>query len=174
MTVRKIITFPDPILRKQTRKIIHFSPELQYLISDMIETMRKTHGVGLAAPQIGVDKQLIVVEYSSDIGLTNEITKAPDLYVMINPEISNRSSKQVMGIEACLSIPGLCGEVSRHESIRVKGLDRQGYPIEQRADGWLARIFQHEIDHIHGVLYTDCATQVWRVRDKNEALSQAI
>jgi peptide deformylase len=174
MTVRKIVTFPAPILRTQTRKVIHFSPELQYLISDMIETMRKTHGVGLAAPQIGVDKQLIVVEYSSDIEPSDEIPKAPYLYVMINPEISDRSSDQVKGIEACLSIPGLCGEVERHESIRVKGLDRQGHAIEQNADGWLARIFQHEIDHLHGVLYTDRATKVWRVRDKIEEFSQAI
>jgi len=171
MTVLKIVTLPDPILRTQARKVISFTPGLQYLISDMIETMRVAHGVGLAAPQVGIDKQIIVVEYSEENEHANRISKSPKLFVVINPEIFHHSSRMVIGREACLSIPGFSGEVNRHQFIRIKGLSCNERPFQLKATGWLARIFQHEVDHIHGMLYTDCATRVWRIQDKEQPFS---
>ena len=106
MTVRKIITVPDLILRSQARKVMSFTPELQYFISDMIETMQVGHGVGLAAPQVGIDKQIIVVEYSEENEHANKISRSPKFFVVINPEIFHRSSRMVIGRETCLSIPG--------------------------------------------------------------------
>lgn len=174
MTIRKIITVPDPILRTQARKIRSFTPELQYFISDLIETMRMAHGVGLAAPQVGIDKQVIVVEYSEEDKQVEGLNKSPKLYVVINPEIFHRSSEEITGKEACLSVPGFIGEVNRHQLVTVKGLNRHGRPFRLKARGWLARIFQHEIDHIHGRLYTDCASKVWRIRAKDEEFSLVI
>jgi len=174
MTVRKIITIPDLILRSQARKVMSFTPELQYFISDMIETMHVGHGVGLAAPQVGIDKQIIVVEYSEENEHANKISRSPKFFVVINPEIFHRSSRMVIGREACLSIPGFSGEVHRHQFISIKGLSRYGQPFQLKASGWLARIFQHEVDHIHGILYTDCATLVWRIQDREDQFSLVI
>ena len=131
----------------------------------MIDTMRDTPGVGLAAPQVGISERLIVVEYAEQPkeaeGEEHEEAK-PKLYVMINPEIVKASEETVMGIEGCLSIPGLVGEVERFSEIQIKGLNRRGQPMKVKAKGWLARIFQHEIDHINGVVFTQRATKVWK------------
>jgi peptide deformylase len=161
MSVREIIYTPDPVLRRKARKITTIDKDLQGLIDDMIETMREAPGVGLAAPQIGVSQRLIVVEYGSD-----EDEEAPKkLFVLINPEILETSEETDEGIEACLSIPRMAGEVERHQRIVVRGLNRHGKPIKIKLRGWLARIFQHEIDHLEGVLFTDRASRVWRVSD---------
>jgi peptide deformylase len=173
MTIRNLITIPDPILGIRARKINNFTAELQYLISDMIETMATYRGVGLAAPQVGIDKQLIVVEYT-DQGHRADPPASQKLYVVINPVIFNPSKEKVPGKEACLSIPGFCGEVDRHQQVMVKGYNRHGRPFRMKVCGWLARIFQHEIDHLHGILYTDIATQVWRTRFENFEFTLAI
>jgi peptide deformylase len=89
----------------------------------------------------------------------------PKLYLVINPEIQRSSREMVMGVEGCLSIPGLAGEVNRHETITVKGQSRRGQPLKLKASGWLARIFQHEVDHLDGVLFTDRAEQIWKLED---------
>jgi peptide deformylase len=168
MALRQIITLPDPILRRKAKPVTKFDRELQTLIDDMIETMREAPGVGLAAPQVDVSQQLIVVEYAEEEdepvpeGEEPPPPKPKKLFVMINPEIVRTSEEKVIGIEGCLSIPGLHGEVERHQMIRVRGLNRHGHPMKLRVDGWMARIFQHEIDHINGVLFTDRATRVWR------------
>jgi len=159
MTLREIVTLPDPILRRKARTVTRFDAELQSLIDDMIETMRVAPGVGLAAPQVGVSDRLIVVEYPED----DEQEDAPrKLFVVINPEIKEISDETEMGIEGCLSIPSLHGEVERALAVTVKGQTRRGQPVKIKAKGWLARIFQHEIDHLNGVVFTDRATKVWK------------
>ena len=93
---------------------------------------------------------------------------AKKLYVLVNPEIVEKSEELVLGIEGCLSVPELVGEVERHEKITVKALNRHGHPIKIKAEGWLARIFQHEIDHLEGIIYTDRTDKVWKPRDDEE------
>ncbi len=159
MTLRQIITLPDPILRRKARTISQFDQELQTLVDDMIETMRQAPGVGLAAPQVGISDRLIVVEYPEN----DEQEDSPKkLYVVVNPEIKESSTDSELGIEGCLSIPGLHGEVERSLMVTVKGLTRRGQAVKIKATGWLARIFQHEIDHLEGVVFTDRATRVWK------------
>jgi peptide deformylase len=176
MTLREIVTLPEPVLRRKAKPITKFDKKLQTLIDDMVETMREAPGVGLAAPQVNVSEQLIVVEYSEDDdeeedeieGTEEKPPKPKKLYVMLNPEIVKASEEKVNGIEGCLSIPGLLGEVERHEAIQVKGLNRYGKPQKLKLDGWMARIFQHEIDHLNGVLFTDLATRVWKPTAEEE------
>jgi peptide deformylase len=159
MTHREIVTLPDPILRRNARTITRFDTELQSVIEDMIETLREAPGVGLAAPQIGISDRLIVVEYPEDDELEGSPKK---LYIVANPEIKEISAETVMGIEGCLSIPYLHGEVERALAVTVKGQTRRGQPIKIKAKDWLARIFQHEIDHLNGIVFTDRATKVWK------------
>lgn len=160
MSVREIVLNPDPVLRRKAHKITEFDRDLQTLVNDMVDTLRDAPGVGLAAPQIGVSSRLIVVEYGEEDDEKEEAPKK--LYIVINPEIVKPSEEMVEGVEGCLSVPGLCGVVDRHQSIMVKGFNRQGKPIRIKAKDWLARIFQHEIDHLDGVLYTDRASRVWQ------------
>lgn len=160
MALRPILTIPNPILRHKARAVGRFDAELQTLINDMIETMRAAPGVGLAAPQVGVLERVIVVEYAED---DEQEDSPPRLYVVVNPEIKVTSRETETGIEGCLSIPGLQGEVERARQILVRGLNRHGHPLRIKAQGWLARIFQHEVDHLNGILYTDRATRIWKV-----------
>jgi len=163
MALRQIVNLPEPILRRKTKPVTKFDKDLQILIDDMIETMREAPGVGLAAPQINISQQLAVVEYAESEEEDNEDAppKPKKLFVLINPEITKASEEKVIGVEGCLSIPGLLGEVERHESVQVKALNRHGNPVKLKVEGWMARIFQHEIDHLNGVLVTDRATEVW-------------
>ena len=164
MSVLPIVTIPDRGLREKNRPVSKFDADLQKLIDDMIETMREADGVGLAAPQIGQPLQLAVIWTAPDIDDDgNELEDTRELYVIVNPEIYWRSRETIKGIEGCLSIPGYVGEVERAESIRVRGLDRHGRKFQQRFDDWTARIFQHEIDHLNGVLYIDKLTGPERI-----------
>lgn len=158
MALKEIITFPHPVLRVKGKSVKTFDKDLQQTIDDMIETMREAPGVGLAAPQIGLSMQLAVVEFGDE----DDESVPKKLFVVINPEIVNKSEEMVPAVEACLSVPGLAGEVERHESIMVKALNRHGQPIKIKAEGWLARIFQHEIDHLNGVLYIDRTDKIFR------------
>jgi len=158
MAIREVISVPHPTLRTKAEKITTFDEELQGLIDDMVETMHEESGAGLAAPQVGVSKRVILVEFGDE---ENETTP-PTLYIVINPRITKVSPETVSGAEGCLSIPGLMGEVERPYSITIEGKNRQGDPFKMKAQGWLARIFQHEVDHLNGVLYTDRATEVWK------------
>jgi peptide deformylase len=135
------------------------------LINEMVETMREAPGVGLAAPQVGVSSRIVVVEFGDE-----EDEDAPKkLYALINPEFVEMSEdEKVTGLEGCLSIPRLVGEVERCQRVVVKALNRHGKPVKLKAEGWLARILQHEIDHLDGVLYTDRATRVWQPREDEE------
>lgn len=157
MTAREIIFVPHPTLRKKSAKVSDFGPDLQQLIEDMIETLHENSGAGLAAPQVNVSQRVILVEFGTE---ENEEIP-PTLYVTINPRVTRFSQKIVTGAEGCLSIPGLMGEVERADEIVVEGQDRFGEPLKMRLQGWIARIFQHEIDHVNGILYTDRATSVW-------------
>ena len=171
MALRTIVTLPDPVLRRKARPVTNFDKNLQTLIDDMIETMRDAPGVGLAAPQVGVSERVIVVEYAEpEEGEEGEEPREvePKLYVMVNPEIVKASPETEIGVEGCLSIPALVGEVERTYEVRIKGLNRRGQPMKVKAEGWLARIFQHEIDHINGVLFIDRATKIWQPEEPVE------
>ena len=177
MTILEIITPENPILRRKAKKVEQVTPAMQTLIDDMIATMREAPGVGLAAPQVARSVRLFVAEYAeepSEDGKSGSATPAegdapppkPKLYVFINPEIVRASEEKAEGAEGCLSIPGYAGTVERHEAVTVKGLNRRGQPVKVKAKGWLARIFQHEIDHLDGVLFIDRASRVWKVEDE--------
>jgi peptide deformylase len=162
MAARDIMIVPHPVLRKKALKVSDFGSELQELIEDMIDTLHENSGAGLAAPQVDVSQQVILVEYGSD-----DDEEAPrTLYVTVNPRITRFSRESVTGAEGCLSIPGLMGEVERAETVTVEGQDRYGKTIKLKLTGWIARIFQHEIDHLNGVLYTDRTSTVWET-DEN-------
>ena len=158
MTLRKITTFPEEVLRKDAEPVEVFDDDLAKLIDDMVDTMREAPGVGLAAPQIGISKRIIVVEFGDE----EDDSVPKQLYIMINPEIIKESKDKVPGIEGCLSVPGVVGKVNRSRAVTVRGQNIHGKPVKIRAQGWLARIFQHEIDHINGVLYTDRADDIWK------------
>jgi len=124
----------------------------------MVETMRNAPGVGLAAPQIGILEQIVVIEFGDE-----EDEEAPKkLYTVVNPEITRMSNEKLMGVEGCLSVPGVVGDVERSLSIVVKGQNRNGQKVKYKLSGWVARIFQHEIDHLTGVLFTDLAESLWQ------------
>lgn len=158
MAVREVICVPHPTLRTKAEEVTAFDQGLEDLMDDMVETMHQESGVGLAAPQVNVSKRVIVVEFGSEEDETIPTT----LYKVVNPEITKFSQDIVSGSEGCLSIPGLMGDVERSRSITIQGKTDQGEPFKMKAEGWLARIFQHEVDHLNGVLYTDRATEVWK------------
>jgi len=169
MALRKIVTLPDPVLKRKAHTVNKFDKNLQTLLDDMVETMRDAPGVGLAAPQIGLSERIIVIEYY-EREEEEEVEDAPKkVWALINPEITKTSEERLIGVEGCLSIPGLIGEVERHAEVHVKGLNRHGKPTKVKAKGWLARIFQHEIDHLNGVLFTERATSLWKPQQEVDA-----
>ncbi|KAB2904488.1 MAG: peptide deformylase [Anaerolineae bacterium] len=170
MAIREIITPSNEILRKKAHKVTNFKdPKLQTLIDDMVDTMLDAPGVGLAAPQVAVSQRVIVVRLPDDEESKQEYgEEAGVLYVLVNPEIARASKEMLEGVEACLSIPGYFGTVDRHESVTVKGYDRSGKEVRVKAVGWLARVFQHEIDHLDGILYIDRASKVWRAEEMED------
>lgn len=140
----KIITHPNKILRKKTQEIENvLDPEVQQLAQDMIEVMNKDEGVGLAAPQIGKSLSLITVDFKD----------GP--LVLFNPEITFFSKKKEKEEEGCLSLPKKYGQVERSHKIRVRTVDREGKKIKFNAEGLFARVLQHEIDHLNGILIID-------------------
>lgn len=170
MAVREIITLPHQTLRRKARKVTDFGPDLHTLIDDMVETMRQAPGVGLAAPQVNAPLRVIVVEYPEKDDDEDALAK---LFVVVNPEIVRSSSETEIGTEGCLSIPNVLGDVERAYSVNVKGVNRRGQPLKIKANGWLARIFQHEVDHLDGVLFVDRAKRVWEVEEKTSQVFPA-
>lgn len=170
MAVRQIVTVPEKILREKARKVTDFGEGLQTLLDDMVETMRGAPGVGLAGPQVDVPLRVIVVEFGDE----EDETAPAKLYTVVNPEIARASPETVMGVEGCLSIPAVVGDVERAERVTVKGQNRQGQPMKVKAQGWLARIFQHEVDHLNGVLFVDRATRVWQPEMDAEDSRQSV
>ena len=169
MAVRPVIKMPDPMLRRISHKVTIFNNDLQILVDEMIETMRQEPGVGLAAPQVNISSQLIVVEYPLD----DQVEDAkPELFVVVNPGLTKTTDEIIIGNEGCLSVPDLVGEVERYTSVTVNGLDRHGKKQKIYATGWLARIFQHEIDHLNGIMFVDRAKKIWKpeVEDEGEKI----
>ena len=163
MPTRRIVTHPDPVLRRKARKVTEFTPDLQVLIDDMVETMRVAPGVGLAAPQVDVSLRVIVVEFGDE----DDPDVPAKLYALVNPEITRLSQEKEVGAEGCLSIPGFGGNVERPVEAVIKGQNRHGKPVRIKASGWLARVFQHEIYHLDGVLFIDRDEKVWRLEDED-------
>jgi peptide deformylase len=164
MALREIITIGHPTLRQKARQVTKFGPDLRQLIDDMVETMREAPGVGLAAPQVNVPERIIVAELPAD----EEEGHSAELYVFVNPEIIKASRDVEEGQEGCLSIPGYVGDVPRHTMVVVRGQDANGRPLKLRAHDYLARIFQHEIDHLDGVLFIDRVTDPEKIRPITE------
>jgi peptide deformylase len=151
--IRRIIIEPDPILHKVAKKVTNLElklPLTQQLIDDMFVTMHNAPGIGLAAPQVGIGKRIIVVQLGGE---------DDPAYAVVNPVLSDFEGEEE-GVEGCLSIPGKIGDVKRAAACTVTGLDREGKKFTLRAEGMLARCFQHEVDHIDGVLITDKATNI--------------
>jgi peptide deformylase len=163
VTARLIVSVPDPVLRKKARAVTSVSRDIRKLMEEMVEVLREAPGVGLAAPQIGVSKRVIVVEYAEPPKSEEDPEPEPKLYLLANPEIVRRSRAMVAGVEGCLSVPGYSGTVERHVEVTVEAWNAHGDTVRIRAKGWLARIFQHEIDHLDGVLFTDRADKVWEI-----------
>ena len=158
MTIREILKMGDPRLLRVAPPVEAFgTPELQMLIDDMFETMRSVNGAGLAAPQIGVDLALVIFG-SRHNPRYPDAPPVPET-VLLNPQITPIGDAQEEDWEGCLSVPGLRGVVPRYARIRYSGFDPQGQRIEREADGFHARVVQHECDHLVGVLYP------MRVRD---------
>lgn len=169
MSLREIVVLSDPVLRKKAHKVTTFDKKFQTLVDDMLETLLDAPGVGLAAPQVGVSQRLIIVRLPDDEESKEEYgEQAGVVHVFANPEIVKSSKETVEGVEACLSIPGYFGRVDRFEEVTIKGLDRQGKPTRIKASGWLARVFQHEIDHLDGKLYIDIASEIWKAKPQDE------
>jgi peptide deformylase len=161
---RTILSDPNPVLHKVAKKVGMQelrSPLVQQLIDDMIKTMYEAPGIGLAAPQVGVSKRIFV----SDIGEEHE------LYVFINPVLSDFAGEET-SVEGCLSIPGKIGDVTRAQSCVATGLDRNGKKIQVEASGLLARCFQHEVDHLDGILISDKAANMRDAAPPDAALHE--
>lgn len=174
MTILPIIRPDNPVLRQKARRVVSFDHKFQALVDDMVETLIDAPGVGLAAPQVAVPQRLIIVRLPDDEDSQKEYgSNAGKLFVIANPEIIKTSKEMVEGVEGCLSIPGYVGLVDRFEKVTVTGLDRQGKSMRVKAEGWMARVFQHEIDHLDGKLYIDIAKDVWEVKPGDEDPSEA-
>lgn len=162
MPLLKILTYPDPTLRKKCEPVEEIDDDLIQLLDDMADTMYEAPGVGLAAPQVGVTKRIIVADIQprerikeTDDG--EEILMPSDrteLIELINPEIVF-SDGEAVGEEGCLSIPGFVSDVKRKYEVVVEGYNREGEPIQIECEDLLARVFQHEIDHLDGILFID-------------------
>lgn len=158
MALREILRMGDPRLLRRAQPVTAFdTPELHALIADLRETMAAAGGVGIAAPQIGVDLQLVIFGFERSARYPD--AQAVPLTVLLNPEIEVLPGPEESGWEGCLSVPGMRGEVARPARIRYSGLDPLGQRIEREAEGFHARVVQHECDHLWGVLYP------MRVRD---------
>ena len=148
MAVREIVLMGDPVLREEAAEVTDFGRDLRKLVRDMYESMYYAEGVGLAAPQIGISKQVLVIDLRDD--------EEPDARLaLINPRIVWHSDEREESAEGCLSIPGLEEVVERPSEVRVEGLDPEGRPLTVEAGELFARALQHEIDHLDGILFVD-------------------
>ncbi len=160
MAIRNIRTDEDPILRKISKEVNDINDRMKTLISDMFETMDYSNGVGLAAPQVGILRRIITLDDQD--GLRG---------AFINPKIIEKDGEQI-GPEGCLSVPGKQGTVNRANHIVVTYMDENGEEKTLEAQGFTARIFQHEIDHLNGILYTDLATEIHNIQDEDDEVQE--
>jgi len=147
VSIRTVRLYGDPVLRQKAAEVVEFDDELRRLLEDMRETMHAYNGVGLAGNQIGVLQRVAVIAVPRE-------DETRDQFTLVNPEIVERSGSDI-DEEGCLSIPGIWEDVSRALEVRVRARDEHGKPFEIRAQGYLARAIQHEIDHLDGVLFVD-------------------
>lgn len=155
MAIRKLVDKDHPVLRGLASPVKSVSDALGPLLDDMLSTMKFAQGVGLAAPQIGIHKQIIVISVDEE-----------NVYELINPRIL-QSEGVSLDVEGCLSIPGVYGEVPRAERVMVEALNRKGDPVKMEAEGLLSRVLQHEIDHLLGILFLDKALRLVDPEDKS-------
>jgi peptide deformylase len=149
----QIIQYPDPRLRQRSKSVEAFDDRLKALVARMFELMREDKGVGLAAPQVGISERLFVMNHSG---------QPTDDRAYVNPELFDITGDEE-GEEGCLSLPGITAMINRGQTLRIVAKDVQGNPIEQTASGYVARIWQHEFDHLNGVLITDRMGDVARM-----------
>lgn len=165
--VRTIHKIGDPVLRRKAKKVEKVTKDIQKLIDDMIETMHAAHGMGLAAPQVGVSQRVAVVEVEK----SDDVPGSGTVYALVNPEVIRQSEETWRNQEGCLSIPGWRGEVERPQRVTVKALDRSGNRVKLDVESWVARAFLHEIDHLDGVMFIDklvSPDRMWRVEEGQE------
>lgn len=152
MTVRDILKMGDPRLLRMAEPVREFdTPELHALIADMFDTMHAANGAGLAAPQIGVNLQLVIYGFKHNARYP-DAPQVPET-VLVNPVLTPLSDRKEEGFEGCLSVPGLRGSVPRWSELHYEGADQFGNAISRDCDGFHARVVQHEVDHLHGILY---------------------
>jgi peptide deformylase len=162
VAILRIRTFGDPVLRQRAREVEGITDLHKKLITDMFDTMRDAPGVGLAAPQVGVMERIFVWETEDQSG------------AFINPNIITRSPTAEDDEEGCLSLPGIVYEVRRSSDVTIEGLDADGNSIKMEASGLLARIFQHEVDHLDGVLFIDHLSEEMRREALTTLRNQAL
>jgi len=155
MALRNIITEGDEGLRKRAREVTEINDRVKGIVEDMVETMRSQHGIGLAAPQVGILRRIVVIEIGGV------------LYTLINPVVLETKGEQYEE-EACLSVPGLMGRVKRPHYVKIKGLSLEGAPVEYEGEDLLAVAFCHECDHLDGILYIDKADDIHSSREDEE------
>ncbi len=168
MKVREVLKYPDPFLRETCESVVEVTSDIRDLMEDMVETMRVERGVGLAAPQVGVGKRVVVLNIPEEPEERDDAEQGEGerkfnwtLYKLINPEIVY-SDGEVKFEEGCLSLPGINADVKRFAEVVVRALDENGRPLELKADGFFAIALQHEIDHLDGVLFIDRVSRLKR------------
>lgn len=164
MAVREILSVDHPMLRRKCTKVNRLDASAQRLVDDLIETMRHANGVGLAAPQVGMPVRLFVVQTPEDL----DEPHAGELFVLYNPEIVKQDDLYYP-VEGCLSMPGWEANVPRYQYVTIKGRDRRGKDVRIKAEGLLAQAFQHENDHLDGVLFFDHLDSMDQLRQIDQA-----
>ena len=157
MTVRRVLKMGEPLLRAVAAPVANFDAELASLITDMNDTMRSLSGAGIAAPQIGVSLRVVIFELNENPRYP-QLTPVP-YTVLVNPQLTVLDQEQEEGWEGCLSVPGMRGLVPRYRRLRYQGFDATGTAIDRTVEGFHARVVQHEVDHLDGILFPQ------RVRD---------
>ncbi len=191
MTAQRIVRMGNPVLERRADDIVDpESEEIRTLVTDMIDSMIEVDGVGLAAPQIGVSLRVVVFctppepaqGHEADEGSpgapgdpSREAIRAQPVTILFNPKIEVVDEEKELGIEGCLSVPGLCGPVRRYRRIRYTGMDAEGEPIDRTVEGFHARVVQHECDHLDGILYLQRMEDISRLAyvDEIQLLKQA-
>jgi len=147
MAILAVLKVPDPFLKKRVKKVQDITPEIESILNDMAETMYYSNGIGLAASQVGIDMRLVTIDISTE-------ERKSELLKMINPEIIEGDGELIME-EGCLSIPEIRDEVKRYKRVKFRYLDNNGVEHQLEDDGLLARVVQHEIDHLDGIVFID-------------------
>jgi len=165
MAVLNVVTSENPSLREKSKRVSSFGAALNNLVANMFDTLHAANGLGLAAPQVGVPQRVFIVELPEELDEEGQVELPSERYVLVNPEIVRRRGEQEM-VEGCLSVPGYRGMVKRNTYVVIKGQDIEGRNVRYRAEGLLAQAFQHELDHLDGILYIDrieSADKLWRI-----------